>query len=367
MRTVNTLKRPYDKGHSIHNDLRNLIICEIQELGGDKSSQKVKYGTYSEVSRKFKVSVNSVKNIWLHYCTNDTVSPIKPRGRKNGECRKICAEDRTFIKQLVELRSTFYKRELLTELMKYSNVISERNPVSLSTIFREVRHRITPDTQWTYKKVQHSNSPRWTVRNLLRTQDLFDTVAQLDPRDIYFLDESNFDRSVRIRNYGAAPKGQRALNISRHTKGTSYTLFLLGAINGDYYAKVTEGASTRDTFIEFMSEALEAVNDVGLPVIRRHTYIFSDNAPIHVSAMPMLLPSLEEREISYLYLPAFSPDTNPLEMTFSYLKRKLKDKDFADLMEFDVPTAVLAACHTITPQLMYNVYKNVTKNYMNLV
>ena len=365
MKTTNQYNRLYKPGVSTGNDLRQLIVEELISLGANKASQTVPYGSYSKAARRFKVSVNTVKSIWKHVCTHDTVSPVKKVGRPVGSNRKVCEEDRDFLRFLVQANPVVYKRELHEDLLRYSNTLGPHNPVSVSTIYREVKFRLGPK-QYSYKKCVQSNTLRWTWFNVRRTADYFAAVDELDPNLIYFLDESHFDRNVTRRLYGASEKGERAVNLSVHEQGGSHTLFLLCSLSGDIVAYVTTGGSTTETFIEFMTEALDSINENGERVIKPTGTIISDNASIHISAQRILEPSLEERGLTYMTMPTYSCDLNPCEELFSYVKRLLKKREFVELVRHDLKTAILTACDAITPAICYNVYRNVTRNYMHL-
>ena len=75
---------------------------------------------------------------------------------------------------------------------------------------------------------------------------------------------------------------------------------------------------------------------------------------------------LEELDISHYFLPKFSPDTNCAEEYIGTLKSRLRTEEFAQLVDFSVPTAILAAAETITSQQVYNFFKDVTFNYLNM-
>ena len=66
------------------------------------------------------------------------------------------------------------------------------------------------------------------------------------------------------------------------------------------------------------------------------------------------------------YYLKFSPDFNVCEEFFSLLKWKLKEPYFQTLLEFHVPTAVLIAMDTIPPEVVYNLFKNMSGNCVNL-
>lgn len=44
----------------------------------------------------------------------------------------------------------------------------------------------------------------------------------------------------------------------------------------------------------------------------------------------------------------------------------IQNEDFAELMEFDVKVAILAACQNISAEMAFNCFKGLTNNYLNL-
>lgn len=61
-----------------------------------------------------------------------------------------------------------------------------------------------------------------------------------------------------------------------------------------------------------------------------------------------------------------SPDLNPCEPIFLKLRCLLRKKEYQDLAEHDMQTAVLTALEEITPQDIFEFFKGTSGNYMNL-
>ena len=120
------------------------------------------------------------------------------------------------------------------------------------------------------------------------------------------------------RRYGRAKGGERAvdhvpLNTPAHTT-------VLSSIrrSGETAYTTYSGGTTREKFLDYLKNVL-------LPTLRRDDVVVMDNMRTHhVKEVKELF---QEAGIKLLYLPAYSPDLNPIEKMWSKLKsilRKLK-------------------------------------------
>ena len=56
-------------GKSLSKDFKRLILDELTDCyDGNKDTMFIKYGAFSKTAEKFKVSVNTVSNIWKEHC-----------------------------------------------------------------------------------------------------------------------------------------------------------------------------------------------------------------------------------------------------------------------------------------------------------
>ena len=134
-----------------------------------------------------------------------------------------------------------------------------------------------------------------------------------------------------------------------------------------HYCKVTTGPSTTADFIDYIHEACEARTVTGALVISPGCTIFSDDCKIHVGwADTIPIPFLAEKNIEHHWIPKYSPDLNLLEMAFSLTKRQLALPYFQTLIKYSVPLAIMESIELIGHEKMYQFFKRVSGNYMNL-
>ncbi len=92
---------------------------------------------------------------------------------------------------------------------------------------------------------------------------------------------------------------------------------MLGSIrlNGQTEGLVIEGAANAQVFREYIREVLA-------PTLRPGDLVICDNLSAHYDQSARLL--IEARGAQLLFLPAYSPDLNPIEMMWAKVKQHLR-------------------------------------------
>lgn len=135
----------------------------------------------------------------------------------------------------------------------------------------------------------------------------------LDPGKLVFLDEAGVDIAMS-REYGWAPAGLTPV-IERPARGRRISLIGAIALDGSRGLRRVEGYVTGDEFITFLRE------DLG-PNLRPGDIVVMDGPSIHKVAG--VAEALAERGARALYLPPYSPEFNPIEMAWAWLKNLLR-------------------------------------------
>jgi transposase len=139
-------------------------------------------------------------------------------------------------------------------------------------------------------------------------------AAVLAPESLVFVDEMGVHTSL-APIYGYAPKGERLrLSVPRN-RGKNTTLLSSITVGGMGPSLVVEGATTARVFETYVEKVL-------VPTLRAGQVVVMDNLGAHKPKRVREL--IEERGCKVLYLPAYSPDYNPIEEAFSKVKRFLR-------------------------------------------
>ena len=142
-------------------------------------------------------------------------------------------------------------------------------------------------------------------------------AARIDPARLVLLDGSGFDTRL-VRTHARAPRGQRAHGAA--PGGHWWRLTLIGALGLDgLCATMTVAAATGSAvFLAFVEQVL-------IPALLRErpdAVVVMDNLAAHKAAC--VRAALDKAGINYRYLPAYSPDMNPIELAWSKLKALLR-------------------------------------------
>jgi len=164
-------------------------------------------------------------------------------------------------------------------------------------------------------------------------------AAGTDPARPVFLDESGFDTRL-TRTHARAPRGRRA--HGRVPGGRWQRLTLIGALAADgLCAAMTAAAATGTAvFLAFVTQVL-----VPAPRGRAQTVVIMDDLAAHKAAAVRRAP--DGAGIAYRYLPAYSPDMNPIGQAWSKLKAHLRAE--AARSREALERAIPAALDAVTP------------------
>ena len=117
------------KGATLCNELRLLIVDKIKTFGYCKEMCKPKRGAFAAVAHDLHLSKMTVSKIWNLYALSDSIVPCKA---KPGPQRKLSNEDTLYIKQLVLLKPTIYRREIRYHLLENTKSLQKYICVSNS-------------------------------------------------------------------------------------------------------------------------------------------------------------------------------------------------------------------------------------------
>lgn len=145
-------------------------------------------------------------------------------------------------------------------------------------------------------------------RRWMREQRMF------DPARLVFIDETSANTKM-MRLCGRCRRGERL--VGRVPQGHWKTITLVAALrrHGMRAAQSIDGAMTGKKFLTYVQRYLA-------PTLKRGDIVMIDNLPAHKAAG--VREAIEARGATLRYLPKYSPDLNPIELSFSKLKANLR-------------------------------------------
>jgi transposase len=140
-------------------------------------------------------------------------------------------------------------------------------------------------------------------------------AAKVDSRRLVFVDEMGVHTSLAPL-YGYSRKGERVrLDVPRNRGKNTTLLASMTLLGGMGETMAVEGSTDKEVFEAYVERALAPTLEAGQIVIM-------DNLPAHKPARVREL--IEQRGCELIYLPAYSPDLNPIEEAFSKIKAMLR-------------------------------------------
>ena len=139
-------------------------------------------------------------------------------------------------------------------------------------------------------------------------------AAAVEPEMLLFVDECGVHTSL-APTYGYAPRGERLHLLVPRNRGKNTTLLSSMTTGGMGPSLAVEGATTARVFETYVEKVLVAS-------LRAGQIVVMDNLGAH---RPRRIRELiEQQGCELLYLPAYSPDYNPIEEAFAKIKNLLR-------------------------------------------
>ena len=86
-------------------------------------------------------------------------------------------------------------------------------------------------------------------------------------------------------------------------------------LSGEMVPIVFKGTLNRFLFVEYIIKQLK-------PTLADDDILLLDNSSVHTSQL--VKDTLKEHDINYMYLPRYSPDFNPIELLWAFMKSYLR-------------------------------------------
>ncbi len=162
---------------------------------------------------------------------------------------------------------------------------------------------------------------------------------------LVFIYETSLNTKL-VKTTGWAPVGQRLIDYAPFGHWHTQTFIAALRCDGLTAPWVIKGAINRDLFDAYVETQLA-------PTLKRREVVILDNLSSHKSAYAAEV--LKSIGAWFLFLPAYSPDLNPIEMAFAKLKaliRKAAARSYDALWQ-----AVGHVCDLFSDEECYNYFK----------
>lgn len=173
-----------------------------------------------------------------------------------------------------------------------------------------------------------------------------------DASKLVFIDECGINTKM-VRLYGRSASCERCVGYAPYGHWHTNT-FIAGLRQDRMDAPVLfDGPMNAATFIKYVEEVL-------VPTLKPGDLVICDNLSCHES--PAVREALQTVGADIKYLPAYSPDLNPIEMAFSKIKALLKANPSESFQQ--IITNLAKALDSFSEDICNNLFRHA--NYVSM-
>jgi len=270
-------------------DLRERILKALEE---DSSSLRV--------AERFGVSASFVRKLRIQVRAEGHADPQYRGGRQ----RVVKSQHEAEVVAILKATPGATLNELRRELKKRTKLA-----VSESTMSRTLRRLGITKKQKTIEASERQKPEVKAKREAFLLKRSTWSVSRL-----IFIDETGITLTMTSRD-AWSPAGQRAVDSAPFRKGESATLVAALTAEGIQAPFLFRGAMDGSALRAYVAEVL-------IPELRPGDIIIWDNLAVHDDALVRDL--IAAHGMSLEFLPPYSPDLNPIELAWSFMKRMLR-------------------------------------------
>lgn len=284
------------------------------------------------IASQLKIGVGTAYKLFKKFEDTGDVKPKTYPSKQ--EWRKLDDMHELYIIGIVAENPGLYLKEICAKIYHATGVT-----VSDSTVCRTLRR-----IGYSRKKIVQVAKQRSAI---FRGKFMADVLSY--PRSYFvWVDESGSDQRNQIRKFGYALIGEEPVCHRFLSRGTRYSAISAISSAGMMCYELVTGSVNSDIYYDFLRGTLipnmqPFPNDLSILIM--------DNCAIHhVEHIKDLLTSAG---ILLIYLPPYSPDFNPIEQVFSYIKYYLKNHDdviqvannFKDILSYAFDSVTSQQCN----------------------
>ncbi len=254
-----------------------------------------------KTARIFQVSPNTV---YLLKCLFIETGNLNPRDHPLEHSHLITPEGEMYLCLLLSEENDLTLTELIE---RYELAYGIR--VSIGTMYNTLeRLRITR------KKKTFSDPKKNSDAAQVDKENYDEQLEMIAPEQRLYLDETGSCLNMSPL-YGRSQEGERAYDQKPTYPSTTVSTVAILSENGMKAEYTYSGSLNAKLFILYLDTFV-------LPIIENKQTLIMDRHPVHRAKTVQKY--LHQNNIKFLYLPAYSPELNPIEEAFSKIKQYIK-------------------------------------------
>lgn len=259
-----------------------------------------------EIAENLNVSTATAYRVNARFGRTGEVDP-EDLQRRRPDLRQLDERSEIYMVGLVLRNPTMYLGEVCHKIFDVCGT-----KVSPSTICRLLLSYGVTHKQVGYVALQRCDSLRgaYMAQSFLFSTDKF-----------VWIDETGSDARDQSRKYGYAVRGETPIVSQFHSRGRRINAIAAISCSGLVSVELTRSDVDRELFYDFVRSYL-IPNMMVFGGINPRSVAVMDNLSVHHVQEGLDL--FHQAGILVLFLPPYSPDLNPMEEAFSYVKSYLR-------------------------------------------
>lgn len=262
--------------------------------------------SFRDIARRLQIGVGTAFRLYKRFVATGELSP--PQRACRPDARKLDEYHELYIMSLLIDNPGLYLSEICLAIKDATGVI-----VSGSTVCRVLQRN-----GYTRKKITQVAKQRCVEYRGAFMAEIIDY-----PGDFFvWLDETGSDKRDHIRKFGYQIRGLPPVYHRYLVRGTRLSTISALSSEGLITHEIMTGTTNGDKFYDFLrGNLIPCMQSFPAP----RSILVMDNCSIH--HVQIIKDLLQSCGILAIFLPPYSPDYNPCEEMFSYIKYYLKDHD----------------------------------------
>lgn len=254
--------------------------------------------------------------------------------KKNGPATTLSEHEQLYLLDQILSSPGMYLHEAQQQLFRYAGTW-----VHESTICRTLRRLGLSRQKIEHLALQRSDTKRITF--------MAEVMMVFPSNMCLWIDETGCDRRNAVRKYGYAIRGNTPQDFSLKLRGKRHSAISILSTDGIEDTYITEGSVNGEIFLDFIETQV-------VPILspfngsNTKSVVILDNASIH-HVDPVVNAILSTGAL-LRFLPAYSPDFNPIELVFGEMKQYLRTNNILFETSLSVNIILLMALNSITKE-----------------
>lgn len=289
------------------------IIEETKKHAAPNTIVHCLYGYYglgytkSNLATLYNKDKGTISN-WIQ--KYEETGHIERKSRKSKIFLKFSQEQREWVINLYKNNPVLFQREAVRLFFHEFHVAMSCSSVS----------KILKEANMT-RKVLERRAIQLHLTDVVRfTKELCEIPWML--HNLVFLDEVSIDNTDMWRTRGYCVRGEKLCFRGEFSRKSRISLLCFCGLTGMINSYVTEGTFTRHIYLDCLRQFINDEHNGVMKYPGNQSIFIMDGARIHTD--PNITLYLRSVGIIPLFLPAYAPMFNPIEVLFALMKKDLK-------------------------------------------